>query len=431
MDLRELVRPDRVHRRVYADPAIFELEMDRIFGRSWIFLAHESQIPRSGDFFRTRLGREDVLVVRDGARIHALINRCAHRGATVCTGEHGTVPGFVCPYHGWSYRLDGTLNAVPHRQSYPATFDMADPRLSLARVPRIESYRGFVFGSLAPSGPSLGEHLGPMTAAIDNLIDRAPDGAIEQAGGIARLVYRGNWKFHNENAIDTLHPGFVHESSVASAKADARDYAAPAYDAHQTHTQLLANAFGPREWDGVGLVGAPGGHAYMGGFYKSGILAPTRNDPVWADYRARLAARLGPQKADEVLAMDRFNNLIFPSVSINAQYQQVRIVQPLAVDRTRVVSFCFRLKGAPEPLFHQAVRYLTNLCSPYSMIFGDDLAIFERCQAGLSNALPEWIDVSRGLGQEQRRPDGALESAGLSEVPQRAQLAAWLQAMAG
>ena len=429
MDVRALVRPDRIHRRVYADPAIFELEMDRIFGRSWIFLAHDSQIPNTGDFYRTRLGREDVLVVRDGADIHALINRCAHRGATVCAGERGTLPGFVCPYHGWSYRLDGTLNAVPHRQSYPDGFDLGDPRLSLARVPRVESYRGFIFGSLAPSGPSLMDHLGPMTAAIDNLVDRAPDGAIVQEGGIARLEYRGNWKFHNENAIDTLHPGFVHESSVASAKSDARDYAAPAYDSHQAHTQLLANAFGPREWDAIGLVGAPGGHAYMGGFYKSGILAPTRNDPVWNEYRAKLAARLGAQKADAVLAMDRFNNLIFPSLSINAQYQQVRIVQPLAVDRTLLVSFCFRLKGAPEKLFQQAVRFLTNLCSPYSMIFGDDLEVFARCQAGLANHLPEWIDVSRGLGRDARRADGTLESPSLSELPQRAQMAAWLRCM--
>jgi phenylpropionate dioxygenase-like ring-hydroxylating dioxygenase large terminal subunit len=430
MDIRALVRPDRVHRRLYADPAIFELEMDRIFGRTWIFLAHESQIRNPGDFVRTRLGREDVLVVRDAGGIHALVNRCTHRGATVCAGDGGNVPGFVCPYHGWSYRLDGALNAVPHRQSYPASFDLADPRLSLARVPRVASYRGFVFGNLSPQGPGLLDHLGPMTAAIDNLVDRAPDGEIEQAGGIARLEYRGNWKFHNENAIDTLHPGFVHESSVAAARADRRDYADPAYDAHQAHTQLLANAFGPREWDGVGLVGTPGGHTYMGGFYKSGILAPTRNDPVWTEYRARLAARLGADKADAVLAMDRFNNLIFPSLSINAQYQQIRFVQPLAVDRTRLVSFCFRLKGAPDPLFHRAVRFLTNLCSPYSMIFGDDLAIFERCQAGLSNDVPEWIDVSRGLGQEQRRADGALETAGLSELPQRALLAAWLRCMA-
>jgi len=139
--------------------------------------------------------------------------------------------------------------------------------------------------------------------------------------------------------------------------------------------------------------------------------------------------RLGPEKADAVLAMDRFNNIIFPSLSINAQYQQVRIVQPLAVDRTQLVSFCFRLKGAPEKLFQQAVRFLTNLCSPYSMIFGDDLEVFARCQAGLANHLPEWIDVSRGLGRDTRRADGTLESPSLSELPQRAQMAAWLRCM--
>ena len=94
-----------------------------------------------------------------------------------------------------------------------------------------------------------------------------------------------------------------------------------------------------------------------------------------------------------------------------------------------LVSFCFRLKGAPENLFHQAVRFLTNLCSPYSMIFGDDLEVFTRCQAGLANHLPEWIDVSRGLGRDTRHADGMVESPSLSELPQRAQIAAWLRCM--
>jgi phenylpropionate dioxygenase-like ring-hydroxylating dioxygenase large terminal subunit len=428
--LRGLVLPDRVHRRLYTDPAIFELEMTRIFGRCWLFLAHESQIAAPGDFVRARMGREEIIVVRgrDG-RIHALVNRCTHRGAELCAMDRGHAAAFACPYHAWTFALDGALASVPHRQSLPPGFDVKDPRLSLARVPRIESYRGFVFGNLAPEGESLAAFLGPMAEAIDNIVDRAPDGDIEQSGGIARQEYRGNWKFHHENANDTLHPGFVHESSVSAARADERDYATPAYDGHQTHTQMMSNAFGQREWQGLALTGFPSGHTYMGGFYKAGVLAPDRDDPVWREYRAKLVARHGEEKTARILSEDRFNNLLYPNISLNAQYQQIRIVQPLAVDRTRVTAFCFRLKGAPEALFHRAVRFLTNLSSPASMILGDDIEIFERCQSGLSNPVPEWLDQSRGLAGDREGGGGRLVSTGVSELPHRAQYAAWLRYM--
>ncbi len=431
-DLGRLVHPDRVHRRLYTDPAIFALEMTRIFGHCWLFLAHESQIPSPGDFVRTRMGREDVIVTRgrDG-RIHGLVNRCAHRGAQLCAAERGHVQAFTCPYHAWTFALDGALASVPHRQSLPPGFDLKDPRLALATLPRIESYRGFVFGSLAAEGESLAEFLGPMTEAIGNFVDRAPLGEIEQAGGIARQEFRGNWKLHHENANDTLHPGFVHESSVAAARADKRDYATPAFDEHQTHTQMLSNGFGVREWQSLALTGFAGGHSYMGGFYKGGVLAPDRDDPVWRDYRAALAARHGEEKTARILAEDRFNNLLYPNVSLNAQYQQIRIVQPLAVDRTRVIAFCFRLKGAPEALFHRAVRFLTNLSSPASMILSDDIEIFERVQSGLANGVPEWLDQSRGLATDRVDNSGRRESTGISELPHRAQYGAWLRYMTG
>ena len=431
-EIAALVEPTRVHRRAYTDRAVFDLEMERIFGRAWIFVAHASQLPRPNDLIRTRLGLHDVLVTRDpDDRFHVVLNRCTHRGTTLCSVERANAASLVCPYHAWTFALDGTLRSVPHRKSMPASFDPADPRLNLFRAPRVAEYRGFVFASLAADGPGLAEFLGGMTDALDNLVDRAPDGEIFQDGGIFRLEYRGNWKLHHENANDTMHPGFVHESSVSAAREDGRDYAEPVYDEHQAHTQLLSNGFSVREWQSVGLKGLANGHSYMDGFYSRGVLSPDRDDPLSAEYRRALEAVCGRAAADAILGMDRFNNLIWPNLNINAQYQQIRIVQPVAPDRTIVQAMCFRLGGAPEGMFHRAVRFLTNLSSPASMIFADDVEIFEKVQAGLADGSRQWLDQSRGLDAPVGGGAGAghLASPGTSELPIRGQFRAWLDHM--
>src|SRR3954469_12495549 len=114
--LATLVQPDRVHRSVYADPAIFELEMERLFGRAWLILGHDSQVKAPGDYFTTRMGREPVIVVNDGGAIRVLINRCAHRGTTVCAEGRGNTERFVCPYHGGAMTVPvpcGPFRSVP------------------------------------------------------------------------------------------------------------------------------------------------------------------------------------------------------------------------------------------------------------------------------------------------------------------------------
>jgi phenylpropionate dioxygenase-like ring-hydroxylating dioxygenase large terminal subunit len=428
MDLSSLVTPQRVHRRVYTDESLFELEMERLFKRTWLYVAHESQLKNAGDFVRTRMGPSEVLVLRhEDGEIYVVKNSCAHRGARLCTAAQGNRQRIACSYHGWTYRNDGSLISVPHRESYAPSFDLDDREHWLRRAPRVSSYRGFIFASWAADGPTLVDYLHPMTEAIDNLVDRSPVGEIEVAGGGFSLHYAGNWKFHMENANDTIHPGFVHGSSVASA-GDASDPVSPLDDG-QTRTMLISNGFTEREWEQIELHGFEGGHSYMGGFYKSGILAVDTDDPVSAAYREAMVAGHGEARTEEILAMDRFQNLIYPTIALNAQFHQIRVVHPLSVDRTLVQGACFRLKGAPDAMFRRAVRFLNNLSSPASMIFGDDVEIFSRCQSGLAANGTEWVNSERGLEFDAPQSGGGYASPVASELPVREQFKAWLHYM--
>src|SRR6476659_1476909 len=332
-EIRSLVRPDHVHRRAYADAAVFQLEQERIFSRLWIYVAHESQLKKPGDFVRTRLAAFEVLVTRhtDG-NIYMLQNRCPHRGARICMADGGNAKVFSCPYHAWSFRPDGTLDSVPHRKSYPEAFSFDDPQNHMQRIGQVASYRGFVFATLNDNPEPLVEHLGPMTEVIDNLVDRAPDGDVEIADSSFTLEYRGNWKLHLENAADIFHPSFVHSSSAGPARRAPAN--ASILDQDQTREMLLANGFGYTEWESIQLNGFAGGHVYMNNIYSRGVLTNEESDPVAARYRAALMARLGPEKTAAVLEMNRFNNIIYPNLIINAQYQQMRVTIPVSVDRT-------------------------------------------------------------------------------------------------
>ena len=121
-DIRSLVRRDCVHRDVYIDPEIFNLETQRIFARAWHYLCHESQLPDTGDYMTTDIAGNPVIVIRhDDRTIKVLHNRCAHRGAKVLENTQGNARVLSCIYHGWRYRTDGELLSIPCRDNYRNT----------------------------------------------------------------------------------------------------------------------------------------------------------------------------------------------------------------------------------------------------------------------------------------------------------------------
>ena len=151
IDYNALVKDDRVHGRVYTDPAIFEEELDKIFSRGWVCVGHASEIPNPGDFRVTDIGRQSVIMVRDDdGQVRLLMNRCTHRANAVCQVERGNAKMFRCAYHGWTYRNNGELASITYQDRYGASFRKED--YGLRKVPRIGIYRGFVSAALARPG---------------------------------------------------------------------------------------------------------------------------------------------------------------------------------------------------------------------------------------------------------------------------------------
>ncbi len=207
------VRHGTQSKRLFTDPDIYALEMERIFGRCWLFLAHECSIPSPGDYVAAKMGEDDVLVVRqaDGS-IRAFLNFCRHRGAQVCAAEAGNARSFVCTYHGWSYGIDGSLRAVPfEKELYKGCLDKTSH--GLAPVARVETYHGFIYGCFDANAPSLVDYLGEMRWYLD--IWMQATGGVELVGPPARTRLRCNWKVPSENFVgDAYHVGWTHAAAL-------------------------------------------------------------------------------------------------------------------------------------------------------------------------------------------------------------------------
>jgi len=421
--LGALVEDGRVHRRVYTDPAIFELEQQRIFGRAWLYVGHESQVPAPGDFVTTTLARQPVIMVRcaDGV-VRVLFNRCAHRGALVAAERAGHVENFRCAYHGWTYRLDGALQSIPREEDYAATgFDRACADMKL--LPRAAAYRGFVFASLTADGPDLAEFLGPAAANLDNMVERAPDGALEIAGGCFETLQRNNWKIYLENLHDGAHAMIVHQSSFAAAKNAAK--AAPDTLTRFRAEVVAANGQNYEQMGALEVASYARGHSDMKGFRRV-----ASEEPPYLDYVARLEARIGKDEAEKVLGTQRHNAMFYPAFSVHPVFMQLRVIQPLAPDLTRVDIWVLRMKGAPSWLHRRNVAFANTVHSPSSIVKADDLETYSRVQRGVAAAGGDWIDLRRGaepapVGNESGR------STALSEAFIRNQYRAWRDYMTG
>jgi phenylpropionate dioxygenase-like ring-hydroxylating dioxygenase large terminal subunit len=416
IDYDALVKEDRVHGRAYTDPDIFEEELNKIFYRGWIYVGHASEIPQPGDFRVTTIGRQSVIMVRaDDGQIQLLMNRCAHRANSVCQVERGNAKMFRCAYHGWTYRNNGELASVTYQDRYGAWFHKED--FGLRRVPRMEMYRGFVFGSLSPVGITLDEHLGqPVKEQLDFFIDLSPEGELDVTAGVHKYGYKANWKFQIENGMDGYHPNFVHQSFFANIQ---RRTGAKLTDLFHGGSSSLTRDLG-------------NGHVMLD--YRSynranqqrvQSLLPTR--PGGQEYLDAMIARHGQERAEEILTAGGTHLLVFPNLILIGV--QLRVIRPVTIDETQVFLYPTLLKGVPPQVNAARLRGHETFYGPAGGGATDDLEMFERNQVGLSAQVDPWLVLGRGLHQEYQDVDGTRVGQITDELTQRSIWQQWKKTM--
>jgi phenylpropionate dioxygenase-like ring-hydroxylating dioxygenase large terminal subunit len=399
IDYKALVQDDRIHASLYTDPRVFADEMERIFHRGWVFVGHETEIPRPGDYVTRHVASEPVVMVRgsDGS-LSVLINRCRHRGTMVCQAERGSVRTLTCPYHGWTYDLRGELLGVPYPGGY-AGFDKS--AYGLARAARVSTYRGFVFASLSADGISLREHLGSATKLIDRSCDLSPVGEIELTAGWVKHRCAANWKMLPENDSDGYHLGFVHRAMFQTIRSqyqrvvgDEKTIKAVVRDWGNGHIEI---DWSPGYEDLFEWFGGASGDAVAG-------------------YVAALERRDGTETARRRFREGPAHALIFPNLFLGET--NIAIVQPVGVEECVHWHTPMFLKGVPE-FNGRLLRMAEAGMGPASFLMPDDLIVAGRNQLGLHAQTTPWLLLGRGLHRETVDAEGRTVSHVTDETTNR------------
>jgi len=197
---------------VINNEAVYQEELRRIFARAWVYLGHSSEFTQPGDYARRYIGEDPFIVARDeNGEMHAFLDSCMHRGAQFCTAEKGNTSHFRCPYHGWTYKNDGSLQGMPHMGESYQDLDKDEIELQEANL---DMYHGLIFGRIANEGPTLEEYLGDFTWYLDMLFNLT-EGGLTVVGDPHRWEAEYDWKTAADNfSGDSYHVLTTHQASL-------------------------------------------------------------------------------------------------------------------------------------------------------------------------------------------------------------------------
>lgn len=383
LEVFENVRRGMIPAHIYNDKDLFALEKERLFGRAWTFVGHESEIPHDGDYVVRRVLDDSFIITRDSAgEVRALFNMCLHRGMQVCRAEMGNASNFRCPYHGWTYRNDGRLTGQPfHREAYGGDDGFAKDQ-TLLPAPNFASYNGLLFISLDANAEPLQDFLGDFRFYLDYYTKQSAGGV--EVRGPQRWRIKANWKIGAENfAGDMYHTPHTHASIVEiglfrEPKAQKRKDGAT-YWAHRgggTTYKLPPGSFEERM-------------RYVG--YPAEMI--DRIKDVWTPQQQRVVGEDGFM----ISAATCFPNLSFvhnwPKMRDRDDevlpFISIRLWQPISENETEVCSW-FAVDSAAPP------QYKQDSYKAYLMCFGST-GMFEQ------DDVENWVSLTTTAGGSMAR----------------------------
>jgi p-cumate 2,3-dioxygenase alpha subunit len=381
----------RVHRSAMVEPEILEEERRLIFDRSWLYVGHESELPKPHDFRARNVGGRPIIMSRhtDGS-LRVFVNSCPHRGMQIETRPEGNGRFLKCFYHGWSFNTAGDLVAIPDEKSYGDNFDRHN--LCLSRPPRVDSYRGFVFLAWTADIEDLPTYLGGACDVIDSFADQSETG-MRVIGGSHLYAAKANWKLLSENSYDGYHALTTHHRYLAMLKDSGKDLAT-----------VMGRSGGPAlAWD----LGH--GHAVIGGTDGSG----GRNTGLGRDLPSDAALKKQTARRDhfaELYGEDWANRMfasrnlvIFPNLAMVDLIMgiTIRTYFPVAPDYMEVTAWSLQPSDDEPELQAMRQENFLTFWGPAGLATPDDIEALERCQQGFAAYQhAPWSDISRGMARQ-------------------------------
>ncbi len=389
-----------VPRRAFTSPEVLAAERERIFGKCWLYAAHASELSAPNHFVSRRVGGRELVISRDdNGELRAFYNTCSHRGAMVCRQKAGKSKFFVCPYHGWTFNSAGAMTQQPAESGFPAGF-FSDGAKDLTQVPRMDTYRDFIFVNYDAHASELVEYLAGATEFLDIVADQSAVG-MEITEGNHEYSMRANWKLLLENSADGYHAMTTHASY---------------FDYLQSTNGSFRTDFNPSDIGGT-CVDLGNGHAAIE--YVAPWGRPVAQwVPQWgedgrvavAQLMADLVTRHGAQRAERIAEKNR-NILIFPNLVINdIMALTVRTFQPVSEGYLEVNAWSLAPREEhPDVRKYRQYNFLEFL-GPAGFATPDDVEMLELCQQGYQN-LPEpmWNDISKGMSKAVNGSDDELQ----------------------